>query len=135
MKDFHCIQQLSNIRVTYSGLIAFIVGLISVITGLVFVLIVTRRLSAEEFGTWALIGNLISYFVVTDAIINFWSIRHIARGESVGKTAIFSSLIFSIGSIPFYIIIAFFVSNESNAIFSSMLLAAAAIPFYFINRA
>jgi len=55
---------LSNIRVTYSGLIAFVIGLLSVGTGLVFTLIITRRLAPEEFGTWALIGTMISYFLI-----------------------------------------------------------------------
>ena len=134
MKGFHCIQQLSNIRVTYSGLIAFIVGLISVITGLVFVLIVTRRLSPEEFGTWSLIGSLISYFVISEGIIHFWTVRQVARGEGVGKTAVLSSMFFSFAAIPFYLLIAFYISNTSNAIFSSMLIASFTIPLYFVNK-
>ena len=64
--------------------------MISVITGLVFVLMVTRRLSAEEFGTWALIGSMITYFLISETIIDFWTIRQVARGENVGRTSLFS---------------------------------------------
>ena len=54
---------MSNIRVTYSGLISFTVGLISVFTGLVFLTIVTRSLSIEEYGTWGLLLNLLILYV------------------------------------------------------------------------
>jgi len=50
---------MSGIRVTYSGLVSFGINLISVVTGLVFTLIVTRKLSVEEFGTWGLINGII----------------------------------------------------------------------------
>jgi len=46
---------MSDIRVTYSGLISLIVGAIGTATGLIFILIVTRTLSPQEFGTWGLI--------------------------------------------------------------------------------
>ena len=55
---------MSGIRVTYSGLISFVVGLASVFTGIIFVLIVTRQLTPEEFGTWNLIGGLIIYVII-----------------------------------------------------------------------
>jgi len=66
---------LSGIRVTYSGLIAFVIGLVSVFTGLAFVLIVTRRLSPEEFGTWALLGTIIGYLLISERIISYWTIN------------------------------------------------------------
>ena len=81
---------MSNIRVTYSGLIAFVVGLSSVLTGLIFTLIVTRRFSPEEFGLWGLIGSIVAYFLISEVTISFWATRHTARGEKVGKTAILS---------------------------------------------
>ena len=43
---------MSEIRVTYSGLISFIAGLITLGTGLVFTIIVTRSLSQQDYGTW-----------------------------------------------------------------------------------
>ena len=39
---------MSSIRVTYSGLIAFGVSLIGVITGTIFVIMVTRKLTPDE---------------------------------------------------------------------------------------
>jgi len=48
---------MSGIRVTYSGLIAFVVGILGIITGLVFTMIITRSLTLTEFGSWSVIGS------------------------------------------------------------------------------
>ena len=55
---------MSNIRVTYAGLFSFLFGLISILTGLVFTIIVTRSLSVTEFGSWGVIGTLVSYTLI-----------------------------------------------------------------------
>jgi hypothetical protein len=125
---------LSDIRVTYSGLIALVIGLISVGTGIIFTLIVTRRLSPEEFGTWSIIGSMISYFLIAEPIISFWSTRQIARGEDVGKTSLLSSASFSIGAIPLYLVFAFFVSSISHSHLDSMFLAAILLPVTFLSQ-
>ena len=113
---------------------AFTVGLGSILTGLIFTLIVTRRLSPEEFGTWSLIGSLISYFIISEMTITYWTVREIARGGDVGKTSFMSGLIFSVGVIPFYLISASFLANQSDAAFAPMILGAILIPVNFASR-
>jgi len=125
---------LNNIRVTYSGLIAFVVGLISVLTGLIFILIITRELSPEEFGTWSLIFSIISYFLISEGIIRFWTIRQVARGEEIGKTSVVSTTFFSLGAIPFYLIVSYIISSKSNTELDSMILAAILVPMFFVSR-
>jgi len=110
------------------------VGLISVITGLVFTLIVTRRLAPEEFGTWSLIGTMISYFLISEAILDFWTIRQVARGENVGRTSLVSSLFFSFGAIPFYLLLAYVISGESNANLDLLIFGSILIPVLFVSR-
>ena len=90
---------MSGIRVTYSGMISFVVGLASVFTGLIFTLIITRQLSQEEFGAWSLIGTLIAYVLVIHPIVSYWSTREIARGIESGKTAFISCGGFSISAL------------------------------------
>jgi len=109
------------------------VGLISVVTGLVFVLIITRRLSPEELGTWSLLGTMLAYFLISEKIISYWTTRQIARNEEVAKTSIFSSVIFSLGSIPLYLVFAYFVSTSSNANLETMLFGAILLPVLFIS--
>ena len=125
---------MSNIRVTYSGLISFAVGLISIFTGLAFTLIVTRRLSPEEFGTWGLIGSLLVYPLIIQPIIGYWTTREIARNEKSGRTSLFASGYFSLVSIVVYLLIAYIVSVESDASFDILLLAVLLIPSQFIQR-
>lgn len=125
---------MSNIRVTYSGLIALAAGLTSVLTGAIFTLIVTRRLSPEDFGMWSIIGSMISYFLIAEPVISFWATRQIARGEEVGKTALTSSTIFSLGAIPIYLTLSYYVSQISHSHYNSMLIAVALLPVTFVSQ-
>ena len=125
---------MSNIRVTYSGLISLLVGIVSSITGLIFTLIVTRSLTPDEFGSWGLIGGLIMYVMILDPIVTYWTTREIARGEDSGKTAIVTHGIFSLIALILYILISFFVANESVVTFDVLVLGAMLIPVMFINR-
>jgi len=125
---------LSNIRVTFSGLISFVVGITSVVTGLIFTLIVTRQLTQTEFGTWGLIGSLISYVIFVEPVISYWTTREIARGESSGKTSILSSGIFSGGAILVYLVISFIIGNQTDANYEILLFASILIPVMFLNK-
>ena len=125
---------MSNIRVTYSGLIALTVGFASVFTGIIFTLIVTRRLSPEDFGTWSLIGSMITYFLVVEPIISYWSTRQIARGEKIGKTSLISSSVFSLGSVPIYLLLVYFVAPSSGSELSTLLLGVLLLPVIFISQ-
>jgi len=124
---------LSGIRVTYAGLISLSIRLSSIITGLVFTLIVTRQLSIEEFGTWGLINGLLVYAVVVHPIITYWATREGARGEDSGRMVLLSSSGFSIIGLTVYLILAFFVSLESSASFDILIFAAILIPVMFIK--
>ena len=126
---------MSGIRVTYSGLISFSVGLISIFTGLVFTLIITRRLSPEELGTWGLLGSLLVYPLMIQPIIGYWATREIARGEKSAKTALLTSGYFSVVGSIVYILFAYIVSVESNVSLDILLLAILLIPMQFIQRA
>ena len=76
---------MNNIRVTYSGLIALVVSLIGVVTGIIFVILITRTLTPVEFGLWTLLGSVVSYVLVIDPIVTYWSTRQVARGENIGR--------------------------------------------------
>jgi len=125
---------LSEIRVTYSGLIGLVVGLISIVTGLVFSLVITRTLSPEQYGTWSLIGSIVAYFIISETVISFWTIRQIARGEEVGKTAVITSGFFSLGIIPLYLAYIYLISGQSNVDQLSMIFGLILIPVYFISQ-
>ena len=125
---------MSDIRVTYSGLIGLVVGLVSIFTGLIFTLIITRTLTPEEYGTWSLIGSMIAYFIISEIIVSHWTLRQIARGEDVGKTAVSTSLGFSLGAIPIYILYVISVSTQNNVEANLMMLGAIILPVYFVSQ-
>ena len=125
---------MSNIRVTYSGLIAFAVGIGSLFTGMIFTLMITRNLLPEEFGVWSIIGGMIGYFLISEPVISYWSTRQIARGEPVGKTSLFSSIVISMGSLPFYLLLVVGISDIDSEYVGSMLLASFLLPASFISQ-
>jgi len=125
---------LSNVRVTYSGLIAFVVAISSILTGTVFTLITTRQLSVEEFGTWNLIGSILAYTLLLESPIYFWITREIARDKQSAKTGIITSGIFSSVGMLVYVIVANVIGQQSNADVTMMLLAVILIPVNFLNH-
>lgn len=125
---------MSSVRVTYSGLISLILGLSTVVTGMIFVVIITRNLSPDELGTWSLIGGLITYVIIIEPMISYWTTREIARDVESGKTAILSSSIFSIIGFVIFLFIAFFISKPTGTDVNILYLSAIMIPFSFLNR-
>lgn len=125
---------MNEIRVTYTGLISFATGIVSIFTGLLFTIIITRELSPQEFGTWGLIGNLTTYVFVLEPIVSYWTIRTISRGNFVGRTSILSNTMFSIGAIPIYLIIVLLFGTQANVNQEILFIAAMLIPVRFIRH-
>lgn len=125
---------MSGIRVTYSGLISFVIGIGSIVTGMIFTLIVTRRLTPDEFGEWGLIGALTGYVLIMIPVISYWSPREIARGEKSGKTAFQSSILFSFGAILVYLIIAKLIGLQTELDLELLFLASIIIPVEFARK-
>jgi O-antigen/teichoic acid export membrane protein len=124
---------LSGIRVTYTGMVAFILAFVTVFASLVFNLIVTRTLSPNEYGLWGLINVFLIYAVVIEPVIGYWVAREIARKVESGKTAIISSGVLSIGGILIFIIASLFIGEEVGLDLNILFLAAVIIPPRFIN--
>jgi hypothetical protein len=125
---------MSNVRLSYSGMISFVVMVISAFTGLAFVLIVTRQLSPEEFGLWTLIGSLIVYVIIFEPISSYWVTRQIARNEKASVTGIGTNSFFSGIALVIYMVIIFFFVNRTDADYNILLLSGILIPIYYINR-
>ena len=125
---------MAEIRVTYSGLISVAVGLITIITGLLFTIILTRTLDPIEFGTWGIITTLFFSVLQIEPIISYWVTREVARGLESAKTAIFSSGVFSSMGVIIYLIIVHFVHSGTDTNFESIFFAAFLIPIIFLNR-
>ena len=125
---------MSNIRVTHSGLVNLLIGLARVVAAFVFITLVTRSLSIEEFGQYNLVLSITVYVVTSHWIISYWTTREIARGNTSGKTAILSSGIFSSIGTFIFLIIGISVSNSSNLELNTIILAGALIPLQFLHN-
>ena len=124
---------MSGIRVTYTGLISLVGGIISIFTGVIFTLIITRSVTPEEYGTWGLIVGLITYVSLIGPIVSYWSTRDTARNIQSGKTAVLSSILLSIGAISIYVVISYLMGNYTNVERNVLLFAAILIPTMFVN--
>ena len=76
---------MDDIRVTYSGLLGFVVAMGGMLAGLAFTIVVTRQLEPEEFGAWAIIGSMVSYSVTAEPIISYWTARQGCEGKAGRK--------------------------------------------------
>jgi len=77
---------------------------------------------------------MIGYFLIAEPIISYWATRQIARGESVGKTSLFGSIFFGVGSIPIYLFLIGFVSNLTPEFANSLILGAILVPVFFVSQ-
>ena len=127
------LEKLDDIRVTYSGLLGLAVAMGGMLAGMAFTIIVTRQLSPEEFGVWAVIGSMISYSIAAEPIVSYWTTRQVARGKPVGKTSVASTSMFAGGSIPVYLLSIYLFTGIESAFFDSMLLGTLLITVLFIK--
>ncbi|MCS7137532.1 MAG: hypothetical protein NZ941_04085, partial [Candidatus Caldarchaeum sp.] len=73
-----------GIRVRFSGLMMFIGNLVTLVTGLIFNVLIARNLEPAALGVWFFIGSVIPYFQVLEKAIPYWAGRDIPRGLGVG---------------------------------------------------
>ena len=94
----------SDIRLKYSGITVFASNILSVATGLAFVLMITRNVSTEEFGIWGNIFDLFSYSILLSGVLPFWTTRFVVR-EHAGsaKTGFIGNIFISVVATSLYL--------------------------------
>ncbi len=93
----------NQIRLRYSGFIVFTVQVFSVITGLIFTLLLTRNMSQTQYGIWTNIFDYVAYFTLFSGMLPFWTLRFVARGkEGTVKTSATAQLSIAIASMIVY---------------------------------
>ena len=124
---------MSDIRITYTGLVSFFISMIAMIAGILFTLILTRTLTQEEYGLWSLISSLIGYVMISNLIISYWSTRETARDIESGQTAILGSMILSVAFTLIYIIISNLMGYQTKIDQNILLFSSILIPILFLN--
>jgi O-antigen/teichoic acid export membrane protein len=124
---------MSGIRVMYTGLLSFLGGIIAIVTGSLFLLIITRTLTIEEYGSWGLIFSLISSTTMLTPIFGYWSTRETSRKILSGKTALLSTTALSALVGIVFVFASFFVSNETGINQNDFIFASILIIPMFLN--
>jgi len=94
----------SEIRVQYSGFIILGATMLSIITGLVFTLMLTRSTTQEQLGIWSNINDILFYFGFLAPALPFWTMRFAARNEEGSiKTGLIANLTISMIATTIYL--------------------------------
>jgi hypothetical protein len=82
----------------YAGLLSFTASLFSLGTGLVFSVMIARRLPIYEYGIWQYYTAVMAFIALPGAMIDFWMTRSLARGRGVLNTGLLMTGLLSVVS-------------------------------------
>jgi O-antigen/teichoic acid export membrane protein len=126
----------SGLRIQYSGLIIFAAQLISVVTGMAFILLLTRNMTTDQYGVWTNIFDVTGYFLLFSGLVPFWATRFVARGEEgAAKTAFLANLTVAVASAAVYVPLAPIIATSLHITQTSVYVLASAqiITVYAVN--
>jgi len=84
----------------HAGLTSFFASIFSVGTGLLFSVMVARRLAVTDYGVWQYYSVMIAYLSLPSSITCFWLTRELGRGSAVLHTGLsFGGLLSSAASL------------------------------------
>jgi len=123
------------ISVRRTGLVVFSARIGSVFTGLVFLLLMTRTLSTQQYGLWEVVLDVVTFASYPSGVLVYWATRDIARGLMRGKTVLGLNLALSGVGIAVYVVLSFFTAGTVRADWTTFLLATLLVPIGYWNQA
>lgn len=101
---------MSGVRLRYAGVVNFLAAVVRLVISFGFVVVVTRRLSVEELGLWAIVLSLSNYLVMPMGFWGYWCSRFVARGvrHSLG-TGLVMTLLYLPLSVLVYALAAYLI--------------------------
>ncbi|MGA2198700.1 MAG: hypothetical protein ABSG45_02050 [Nitrososphaerales archaeon] len=125
-----------QISVRRTGFTVFSFRLVSVFTGLIFLLMMTRTLSTAQFGLWEVVLDLVTFASYPAGLLVYWATRDIARGRMLGKTALGMNLALSALGMVLYVGLSFFTGGRvGQSDLMTFLLAIFLVPIGYWNQA
>jgi len=126
----------SQISLRRTGLVVFGARIASIFTGLVFLVMMTRSLSAQQFGLYEVITDLVAFSAYPAGLVAFWATRDIARGKMFGKTALALNVALSALGILLYLALSYFsASRIPSANLVTLLFAVLLVPVAYLSQA
>jgi len=90
----------------YSGFVIFAAKMLSIVTGLLFQLMVARSTTISDYGIWFNISDLTAYFTIFAGVFPFWALRFTARNKKGAiKTGFATNLTLSIIAAMVYLLL------------------------------
>ena len=123
---------MSKIRIVQTGTISYLSSILGIVTGLIFITIITRNLTINEFGIWQILGSLYAYAAIPNIIPNYWAIRRISRGQKLATTAIITNIFLIIIGCFVYLSGAYILDLENTLTLYFILIGAVLIPLQFM---
>ncbi len=125
-----------QISVRRTGFVVFSFRIVSIFTGLAFLLMMTRTLSTSEFGLWEVVLDLVTFASYPAGLLVYWATREIARGKLLGKTALGMNLALSAAGMVLYVGLSFLTgSRVGQTDLATILLAIFLVPIAYWNQA
>ena len=82
----------------YAGFLSFGASLLSLGTGLIFSVVIARRLPVSQYGIWQYYMTVMTFIALPGALIDFWMTRDLARGKRVLNTGMLMTGLLSAAS-------------------------------------
>ena len=124
-----------QISVRRTGLVVFSARIGSILTGLAFLILMTRTLSTQQFGLWEVVIDVVTFASYPSVLVVYWATRDIARGLMRGRTALGINVTLSVLGIAVYVVLSFFTSGPINSGWETFLLATLLVPIAYWNNA
>ncbi len=121
----------ASVRPRKTGLIVFASRIVSVFTGLLFLVMMTRWLTPSQFGLWEFIIDVVAFAAYPTGIITYWATREVARGKPVARTALLTSQLTSVLGVGVYLLLAFLSYREVGSALGPFLLSIALVPLAY----
>ncbi|MDV3243587.1 MAG: hypothetical protein LYZ66_00260 [Nitrososphaerales archaeon] len=124
-----------SVRPRKTGLIVFSSRIVSVFTGLLFLVMITRWLTPSQFGLWEFIIDIVAFSAYPTGVITYWATREVARGKPVARTALLMNQLASILGVVLYLAFAFLSYRAIGSSFGPFLLSIALVPLAYWTQA
>lgn len=115
------------------GAAFYLTKLYSILTGALFILVITRNLSVADFGAWSTISSLLSYAAVL-TLVNYWATRLRASGVAEATlTALSVSSALSVPALIAYVSMLQAASRVFDLPLAALAISAAYVPLLYAN--
>jgi O-antigen/teichoic acid export membrane protein len=109
--------------------------ILSIFTGMIFLVMITGWLNPARFGFWEVLVSFVTFASYPAGWLTFWATREVARGGFVARTALALNLLLSVVGVLLYFAFALLTSSAGGVGTGPLVLAALLVPLSYWNQA